>query len=157
VLDRCDQLVQGLEMAAMATAVYARLEPPDATGERLLRYSNAGHPPPLLLGPDGTLLRLDANHSPMIGAVPDFGRREGPGRTEATVRCAPGSVLVLYTDGLTDIAGEDADERTALLEATIGGLAPGVDVETVAEEVIRVCAPSRMRDDVALLALRVGP
>jgi serine phosphatase RsbU (regulator of sigma subunit) len=73
------------------------------------------------------------------------------------VRCAPGSVLVLYTDGLTDIAGEDADERTALLEATIGGLAPGVDVETVAEEVIRVCAPSRMRDDVALLALRVGP
>ncbi len=125
VLDRCDQLVQGLEMAAMATAVYARLEPPDATGERLLRYANAGHPPPLLLGPDGTLLRLDANHSPMIGAVPGFGRREGPGRTEATVRCAPGSVLVLYTDGLTDIAGEDADERTALLEATIAGLAPG--------------------------------
>ena len=33
VLDRCDQLVQGLEMAAMATAVYARLEPPDRDGD----------------------------------------------------------------------------------------------------------------------------
>jgi hypothetical protein len=32
-----------------------------------------------------------------------------------------------------------------------------VDVETVAEEVIRVCAPPRRRDDVALLALRVVP
>jgi serine phosphatase RsbU (regulator of sigma subunit) len=73
------------------------------------------------------------------------------------VRWARGAVLVLYTDGLTDIAGEDADERTALLEATIAGLGPGVAVEKVAEEVIRVCAPSRMRDDVALLALRVAP
>jgi PAS domain S-box-containing protein len=51
VLDRCDQLVQGLEMAAMATALYARLEPSDAgqlepsrDGEpRQLTYSNAGH------------------------------------------------------------------------------------------------------------------
>ena len=34
VLDRCDQLVQGLEMAAMATAVYARLDPPDPDGTR---------------------------------------------------------------------------------------------------------------------------
>ena len=126
VLDRCDQLVQGLEMAAMATAVYARLEPPDATGDRLLRYANAGHPTPLLLGPDGTLLRLDAQ--PLAddrGGARASAAGRGPGRTEASVRCAPGSVLVLYTDGLTDIAGEDADERTALLERTVAGLRPG--------------------------------
>ncbi len=35
----------------MATAVYARLEPPDPDGTRTLRYANAGHPPPLLLTP----------------------------------------------------------------------------------------------------------
>jgi PAS domain S-box-containing protein len=157
VLDRCDQLVQGLEMAAMATAVYARLEPPDAGGERLLSYANAGHPAPVLLGPEGTLRRLDAHLSPMIGAVPSLGRGEGPGRTEVTVRCPPGSVLVLYTDGLTDVAGEDPDERTELLERTIAGLPPGAAAETVAEEVIRVCAPSRVRDDVALLAVRLAP
>ncbi|HWM57032.1 MAG TPA: SpoIIE family protein phosphatase [Pseudonocardia sp.] len=155
VLDRCDQLVQGLEMAAMATAVYARMEPPDERGERLVRYANAGHPTPLLLDPDGKLCRLDEHHSPMIGAVPRLGRRDGPGRTEAAVRCGPGSLLVFYTDGLTDIAGADPDERTELLERTVAGLPPGVDAEAVTEEVLRVCAPSRLRDDVALLVLRL--
>jgi serine phosphatase RsbU (regulator of sigma subunit) len=113
VLDRCDQLVQGLEMAAMATAVYARIEPPADDGSRLVRYANAGHPAPLLLAPDGGLRRLDEQRSPMIGAVRDLGRRAGAGHTEAQVRCAPGSLLLLYTDGFTDIAGEDADERRA--------------------------------------------
>jgi hypothetical protein len=94
VLDRCDQLVQGLEMAAMATAVYARLDPPDPDGTRTLHYANAGHPTPLLLTPEGRgrqakplgeaadeseagepdgygrLVRLDGHHSPMIGVVP---------------------------------------------------------------------------------------
>ena len=92
----------------------------------------------------------------MIGAVPSLGRRDGPGRTEAAVRCVPGSVLVLYTDGLTDIAGEDADQRTELLERTVAELPPGVSAQTVVEEVIRVCAPARRRDDVAMLAVRLS-
>ncbi|OJY44143.1 MAG: hypothetical protein BGP03_07355 [Pseudonocardia sp. 73-21] len=155
VLDRCDQLVQGLEMAAMATAVYARIEEPDLAGHRIVRYANAGHPAPLLLEPDGTLVRLDRQRSPMIGAVPDFGRRSGPGRAEAEVSCAPGSILLLYTDGITDIAGEDADERTDLLERTVAHLEPGTDAESVVEEVLRVCVPDGLRDDVALLAVRL--
>ncbi|NMH78236.1 SpoIIE family protein phosphatase [Pseudonocardia xinjiangensis] len=155
VLDRCDQLVQGLEMAAMATAVYARFEPVDGGSDRLLRYANAGHPAPLLLGPDGKLVRLDEHSSPMIGAVRSFGRPEGPGRTEATLRCPPGSILLLYTDGLTDVAGEDADERTELLERTVAAMPPGSDPEAVVEQVLEVCIPPRLRDDVALLAVRL--
>jgi serine phosphatase RsbU (regulator of sigma subunit) len=155
VLDRCDQLVQGLEMAAMATAVYARIEPLDHTGERLLRYANAGHPAPLLLGPDGKLVRLDEHSSPMIGAVRSHGRPAGPGRTEAALRCRPGSTLLLYTDGLTDVAGEDADERTELLERTLAAMAPGSGPETVVEQVLAACLPQRLRDDVALLAVRL--
>jgi PAS domain S-box-containing protein len=155
VLDRCDQLVQGLEMASMATAVYARLEAADADGTRRLRYANAGHPPPLLLGPGGDLVRLDGHRSPMIGAVPSFGRRDAPGRTEAEVRCAPGSLVVLYTDGLTDIAGEDADGRTALVERTVAALPPGADAQTVVEQLLVACRPAEQRDDVALLAVRV--
>jgi PAS domain S-box-containing protein len=154
VLDRCDQLVQGLEMAAMATAVYARVETPGPDGVRMMRYANAGHPAPLLLEPDGTLVRLDERRSPMIGAIRSLGRRSGPGRTEAVRRCPPGSLLLLYTDGLTDVAGEDADERTTLLERTLRELPPGVAADDVVDRVLEVCSPRRLRDDVALLAVR---
>jgi serine phosphatase RsbU (regulator of sigma subunit) len=154
VLDRCDQLVQGLEMAAMATAVYARVEPPGRDGVRVLRYANAGHPAPLLLDPDGALVRLDEHRSPMIGAVRSLGRRSGPGRAAAALRCRPGSLLLLYTDGLTDVAGEDADERSALLEDTVAALPAGAPADDVVERVLEVCSPARLRDDVALLAVR---
>lgn len=154
VLDRCDQLVQGLEMAAMATAVYARAEPPGRDGARVLRYANAGHPAPLLLDPDGALVRLDQHRSPMIGAVRSLGRRSGPGRTAAALRCRPGSLLLLYTDGLTDVAGEDADERSALLEDTVAALPARAPADDVVERVLEVCSPARLRDDVALLAVR---
>jgi PAS domain S-box-containing protein len=155
VLDRCDQLVQGLEMAAMATAVYARVEPPGPDGARILRYANAGHPAPLLLEPDGALIRLDEQRSPMIGAIRSLGTRAGPGRSEAVRRCPPGSLLLLYTDGLTDVAGEDADERSALLERTLTELPPGASADDVVERVLAVCSPARLRDDVALLAVRL--
>jgi serine phosphatase RsbU (regulator of sigma subunit) len=142
-------------MAAMATAVYARIEPPGPDGVRLLRYANAGHPTPLLLQPDGKLVRLDAHRSPMVGAVPRLGRRSGEGRSDAALPMAPGSVLLLYTDGLTDAVGEDADERTELLERTVAGMPAGADAEDVVERVLQVCAPAELRDDVALLAVRL--
>lgn len=155
VLDRCDQLVQGLDIAAMATAVYARLEPAADDGSRVLRYSNAGHPPPLLRRPDGELVRLDAHSSPMLGAVPEFGVASGARRDEATVTCEPGSLLVFYTDGLTDIVGEDADERTLLIEETVAGLPRDADPETVVERTLEVCLPEQLGDDIALLAIRL--
>jgi PAS domain S-box-containing protein len=150
VLDRCDQLVQGLEMAAMATAVYARLEPPDPDGTRRLCYANAGHPTPLLLEPAGGLRRLDAHHSPMIGVFPP-----GGGRGAAEVRCAPGSLLFLYPDGLTDVAGHDADERVALVERTLAAVAPGASADAVVDAVLAACLPQHLGDDVALLAVRL--
>jgi serine phosphatase RsbU (regulator of sigma subunit) len=63
VLDRCDQLVQGLEMAAMATTVYARLDPPDPDGTRTLHYANAGRPTPLLTSRATTRMRAPRSWS----------------------------------------------------------------------------------------------
>ena len=150
VLDRCDQLVQGLRMDALATAVYARLEPPQGDGVRVLRYANAGHPTPLLVTPGSGLVRLDDHRSPMIGVV-----ASGTGRGDAEIACPPGSLLLLYTDGLTDIAGYDADERTALVERTVAAAAPGASAESVVEAVLAACLPEHLDDDVALLAVRV--
>jgi PAS domain S-box-containing protein len=158
VLDRCDQLVQGLEMAAMATACYARLEPPEADGTRVLHYANAGHPTPLLLTPQGELVRLDAHRSPMIGAgIVARGARSAEERGSAQVRCAPGSLLLLYTDGLTDVVGDDADTRTEQLERAVAALPGGADAETVVESVLQACLPEHLRDDIALLAVRIVP
>ncbi|MDQ4116527.1 MAG: SpoIIE family protein phosphatase [Actinomycetota bacterium] len=155
VLDRCDQLVQGLDIATMATAVYAVLGPASEDGSRELSYANAGHPAPLLREPDGTIVRLDAHHSPMLGVVPEFGVASGARRDEVSVTCAPGSLLVFYTDGLTDIAGEDADERAELIECTVAGMAADASPEDVVERTLEVCLPDQLGDDVALLAIRL--
>ena len=91
----------------------------------------------------------------MIGVVPIADG--APGRGAASVRCPPGSLLLLYTDGLTDVAGHDADVRTDLLERTVAAVPPGSEAATVVDDVLAACLPEPLRDDVALLAVRLNP
>ncbi len=95
-----------------------------------------------------------ARHRPRPAAAsrPRRGDRAA-GRPACGAR--PGSLLLLYTDGLTDVAGDDADARTALLERTVAAVPPGSDAETVVENVLAACLPEPLRDDVALLAVRL--
>ena len=69
VLDRMDRLVQGFDLAQVATALYARLIL-DRDGALKL-YSNAGHLPPLVQYPDGRVVRLDGAPSRLLGAPMD--------------------------------------------------------------------------------------
>jgi serine phosphatase RsbU (regulator of sigma subunit) len=71
------------------------------------------------------------------------------------VRGPPGTLLLLYTDGLTDVPGADPDERTELLERTLAAMPPGSAAENVVEQVHAACVPHPLRDDVALLAVRL--
>jgi PAS domain S-box-containing protein len=150
VLDRCDQLVQGLDMAAMATAIYARLESTAKKGRtRLLRYSNAGHPPPVLREPSGTTRFLDRERSALIGAVPPAGR------VDAADECAPGSLLLLYTDGIIEVRGDDAEHRQRRLIDVVSSVADPADVEAVCDLVLDELVPATLQDDVALLAIHL--
>jgi hypothetical protein len=80
-----------------------------------------------------------------------------PGRGATSVRCPPGSLLqLLHTDGLTDVASDDADARTALLERTVAAVPPGSDTETVVDDVLVACLPEPLRDDIASLAVRLN-
>ena len=97
------------------------------------------------------LVRLDGHRSPMIGVIPPHGN----GRGEAEISCPPGSLVLLYTDGLTDVAGYDADERTALLERTVAAAPPDASAQTVVDAVLAACVPEHLTDDVALLAVRL--
>ncbi|MEV4038592.1 PP2C family protein-serine/threonine phosphatase [Streptomyces umbrinus] len=84
------------------------------TRSRRITYSCAGHPPPVLVHPDGTLRLLDEATDPPLGARP-----EHIARLEADVPYAAGDTLVLYTDGLIERRGEDIDVGLARLTAAL--------------------------------------
>jgi PAS domain S-box-containing protein len=132
--------------AVMTTVVLAILEP--ATGT--LRYTNAGHPPPLLVGPDGSSRFLIAAPSPPMGVV------ASPRYPEHTTVLEPGSTIVLYTDGLVEAPSEVLDvglER--LLQAARGA---GDDVAATCERLLErgLSAAATRSDDVTLLVVRMN-
>ncbi len=109
------------------------------------RYANAGHPPPLLLGPD----RVDelSVTGPLFGPLP--GQRWRTGETSL----GPGQILVAYTDGITEArnaAGEEfGDER---LMSCLRAAAPD-DACTLTEDVmntVHVFGSERLKDDATL-------
>jgi len=82
-----------------ATAFLAVLEP--ASGH--LRYTNAGHNPALLIRADGRVEKLDSTGPPIgLLATASF--------TAGEVDFAPGDLLVLYTDGITEAENSDEEE-----------------------------------------------
>ncbi|MFX4293207.1 SpoIIE family protein phosphatase [Streptomyces bohaiensis] len=82
-----------------------RAAAPDAPGLEL-HLLNHGHPPPLLLEPDGSVRALD----PPAAALPlGMTGLDGPPARVATVRLPPGAVLLMYTDGVSE--ARDADGR----------------------------------------------
>ncbi|MFF2136194.1 PP2C family protein-serine/threonine phosphatase [Streptomyces sp. NPDC058193] len=113
-------------------------------------YSSAGHPPPVLLGPDGTVTFLDRATDPPLGARPDH-----VPRPEATVPFAEGAILVLYTDGLIERRDEDIDVGLArLAEALVlhGRSGP----EALADALLADLLPSTGNtDDTALVIIRL--
>ncbi len=146
VLDRLDQLVQGLDMAQLATCAYGRLELPTADGPGRLRLANAGHLPPALRRPDGTVELVAAEPALLVGAA------LGTDRQTVEVEVERGSVLVLCTDGLVEHRGRGLDEGLAALRSALAG-APG-DARGVGEHLLAELA-GELEDDVALLVLRV--
>ena len=147
VLDRLDQLVQGLDMAQLATCVYGRLELPTSDGPGRLRLANAGHLPPALRSPDGAVRLVATEPALLVGAALGTDRRT----TEEPVE--PGTVLVFCTDGLVEHRGRGLDEGlTALQEAL--RTAPGDDAQSICEHLLSELAGD-LEDDVALLVVRV--
>jgi anti-anti-sigma factor len=105
-LERLDRFADRVPGATGSTVACLVLDP--ETGE--LVWARAGHPPPLVAGPDGCRSLEDAT-----GTV--LGVRARPAFTAGTARIAPGETIVLYTDGLVERRGELVDEGIARLAA----------------------------------------
>ncbi|MFD8079847.1 PP2C family protein-serine/threonine phosphatase [Streptomyces sp. NPDC059718] len=99
-LDALDLYARSIEGALSTTAVQTVVDP----DRRRITYSSAGHPPPALADPDGTVRFLDGATDPPLGAAPDH-----TPRPQTTAVYSVGATLVLYTDGLVERRGEDID------------------------------------------------
>ncbi|MEA2187413.1 MAG: hypothetical protein QOK16_2424 [Solirubrobacteraceae bacterium] len=145
--ERLNRFALGLGDCILTTVVLAVFEP--ATG--LLRYTNAGHPPPLLVGPDGAGRYLEDVPAPPMGVT------EAPPYKESTVQLEPGSTLLLYTDGLVERSTEVLDVGLDRLRAEAQAAGAGADVEALCEHVLGklAVADAEQDDDVTMMALHV--
>jgi PAS domain S-box-containing protein len=134
-----DESPTGAEIGA--TCLYAVYDP--VSGHCAI--AAAGHPPPAVLFPDGTVKVVEVSAGPMLGV--------GGLPFEATELHLPeGSVLALYTDGLFAARHLDADAGTAVLCSAL--TVPAGNLDDACDNVLQVLLPQHPTDDVALLLAR---
>ncbi|HEY5835055.1 PP2C family protein-serine/threonine phosphatase [Streptomyces sp.] len=137
---------RSVEGALATTVVKAVID----TRSHRITYSSAGHPPPVLVHPDGTCDLLDHATDPPLGARPKHASRP-----QAAVPYTPGDTLVLYTDGLIERRGEDIDtglQRLTDALARDSRLGP----ERLADALLAHLGVSGgARDDIALVVVRL--
>ena len=133
--------------ARYATLVHGVLNP--ATGDIL--YVNAGHPPAVLVSPDGGWAPVLASTAPAVGLI------DGAQFPSGVHRLEPGDTLIVMSDGVCEArngCGDDFDLAclAELTRASRGGVAPLADA--VVREVQRHRGADQTQDDVTVLVLR---
>jgi serine phosphatase RsbU (regulator of sigma subunit) len=154
ILRRADRVMDTLQTGTAATAVVARLEQTDderTRGVTRLRWSNAGHPPPMVVNPDGTVLPLATVPADrLLGVTPGVSRRE------SEVLLDRDAVVLLYTDGLVERRDQDLDAGLARLQRELEALA-GEDLDRICDQLLERMLPGSPDDDVAIVAVRLHP
>ncbi|MFI7501693.1 PP2C family protein-serine/threonine phosphatase [Streptomyces sp. NPDC049687] len=137
---------RSVEGAESTTAVATFI----AWDDHTITYSSAGHPPPALVGPDGTVTFLDQATDPPLAARP-----EHLSRPQARTPYVEGSTLVLYTDGLIERRSESIDTGLDRLADSLARHQRS-DPETLADALLTDLLPSAGNtDDTVLIAIRL--
>ena len=127
----------------LGTAVVALVD----LGAGTVEVVSAGHPPPALRRPDGSVALLAG------GRVRALGRPCGPAQP-AVADFAPGSTLVLYTDGLVERPGEVVDEGVRRLTDALGAVEPRCDSQRAVDALVEhLLGDDQLRDDMAAVAI----
>jgi PAS domain S-box-containing protein len=152
VLRGLDTSMTTLQMNTLATATVARFEQtPDelARGVTRMRWANAGHLPPLVVNPDGSVAELATwKGDLLLGVDPKAKRRE------SVVTLDRGATVLLYTDGLVERRDADLDAGLVRLRDTLIELAD-LPLQELLDEVLERLVHGRPEDDVALVAVRL--
>lgn len=145
VVRRVDVLLQNLGDLHTATLVLAVIDLDAST----LELVNAGHPPPIVIDPDGATHLLTEGHSRLLGVAPPEGARGllAPAPLEV------GTALLLYTDGLLEQQEREGHDGLTLLRKSVEGFTGGAD--ELCERVTDALVDGPAGDDICLLATRI--
>jgi serine phosphatase RsbU (regulator of sigma subunit) len=141
VVQQVDELLQRLGTGDIATLVYVAVDLPASE----LVIANAGHPPPVLVEPDGTARTLSGGHARLLGVDPPLAHRD-----QARVPLPERSHVLLYTDGLIESVERAGDDGVARLQKVTEGFAGTAD--ELCEHVLGKLAPDGGRDDICIIA-----
>ncbi|MEU8028338.1 SpoIIE family protein phosphatase [Streptomyces sp. NPDC049099] len=148
IVEWLDQATLGIAEVSMATLVFVRMT--ENAGRCELSWTNAGHPPPLLITREGVACYLTDGQGILLGVTPE------QARPDATVELPPGATLILYTDGLIESRAHTLDEGMDRLSRHAAALAHN-PLEIFTDELLARARPPDNDDDVALLAVRYVP
>ncbi|MFI0453865.1 SpoIIE family protein phosphatase [Actinomadura sp. 6N118] len=153
VLGRLNRLILGEgERGRLLTLLHGEIRPRPRRDGVAIRLTSAGHPPPLVLDPDGTVREV-ASPQPLLGVFDqvDF-------HTD-TVDLRPGQVLLCVTDGVTErragarLLGDGHGLERLLAGCT--GLSAGAVAARI-QRAVRDFGAEPSNDDVALIVLRAS-
>jgi GAF domain-containing protein len=150
VLSRLDRVAEGLGVSAFATCVLATIAPsglPD--GSWRLRWSNAGHLPPVVLRADGGSDVAGSDDDLMLGILP------GTARHDREVLLAPGETVLLVTDGLVESRQGSLDDGLAQLRLHAARAADEPLGQLCDQLISSAGAATGHADDIAVVAVRV--
>ncbi len=143
VMVALDRLFDQYDFQQLVTLVYAVLDP--ANDE--LVVVNAGHPPPLVWHPDGTVDVIEGEPGLLLGAG-------GEDRTPIRLPFREGDLMLCYTDGLVERRDEEIETGVKRLAAACHDLSRDDDLFTWLADVVLAVRDTRRDDDVAVLAVR---
>ena len=141
LLRHVSQLMSALSETAFATCIYA-VHAPDG----VLTFGSAGHPPAVLVHPDGTHELIGEAMARPLGLGDDY--------PEATVPFPPGSDLLLYTDGLVESRTRDLTANIEALAESVAAIHGMDDVEEAIDRIVDDLTLGDTDDDVALVHVR---
>ncbi|MFC5639965.1 GAF domain-containing SpoIIE family protein phosphatase [Kitasatospora cinereorecta] len=144
ILTQLDRTLDAITDNPITTACLVRIEP--AENGWTVHWSTAGHPPPLVIGPDGTAHYLHADPGLPLGVDTDMPRpdHKHPLPGDAT--------LVLFTDGLVEHPDHPIDAGLTAL-ARIAAAHARLPLDDLCRT-LADAQPGDGRDDLAVLALR---
>lgn len=145
IMGHLNDIVGGLGSDSYATCLYVLYDSTTGT----CSVTRAGHPPPAVVHPDGTVRFPKAAPNPPLGAA------EQPFES-VELQIPEESMLVLFTDGLVESSEREIDEGLGDLARLLAD-ADGADLGTLCDTLISGLLPvgRTTSDDIALLVARV--